>query len=531
MRVFDGRKWKDGFLDYHVGPNDMALEVKVWIALEPVTDQFVEWKVSGSTLSRVFTYIRAIGLKHSLIKIISRFKERNRNRKFLSLGIGQRVDGNNAKRDDELYLFLAVNHPECVNRISLSQDFCLPWKGPKNFNLEDNETLLFYRAMSWVGMDSLRAYAAWSPFSGEPLDIESLKKNLGEAALQAAQFLETEAVSRRLTRTRGPWSEKSSVTRRMESLTKDTRFSATLFGLGNYAKTVVMPALKKAVRIDWVYEIDPLQLGTAFPKKYSCDTSFQPLLDGGNAEAVEKQVYLICGYHHSHTAIASEAFRRGIPAVIEKPLATTRPDLEDFRKIALETKGKFFLCFQRRYTSFNRFIFEDLGSGPLDYRCIVHEIPLPSKHWYNWPNSGSRLISNGCHWLDHFLFLNHYAEANAFDIAEEEANYRVWVRLNNGAQFNMLLTNTGSSRVGVRDYIEVARPGATVRITDAMTLESENDHRFIRRVRASSKYENLWQMYREIGERLTRGDRGDDLKSLYSSELTLTLEEDLLRQK
>ncbi len=55
---------------------------------------------------------------------------------------------------------------------------------------------------------------------------------------------------------------------------------------------------------------------------------------------------------------------------------------------------------------------EDLAAAPgqpMSCHCVVYEVPLPRRHWYRWPVSSDRLVSNGCHWVDHFLFLNGFA--------------------------------------------------------------------------------------------------------------------------
>jgi hypothetical protein len=171
---------------------------------------------------------------------------------------------------------------------------------------------------------------------------------------------------------------------------------------------------------------------------------------------------------------------------------------------------------------------EDLGvlpGAPIDMHCVVYEIPLPSLHWYNWPNSGSRLISNGCHWLDYFMFINDYC-----DVVE----YRKWqprgedvvaqVKLINGAYFSMTLTDTGSQRLGVRDYIELRHGGVTITMIDAARYSAENRNRVFRKENVNPL--NAYQrMYRKISREIACGGKGDDLISLRSSELTLMLEE------
>ena len=121
--------------------------------------------------------------------------------------------------------------------------------------------------------------------------------------------------------------------------------------------------------------------------------------------------------------------------------------------------GRFFACFHKRYAPYNKFARKDLGvseGDPISYFALAQEIPVPKWHWYNWPNSGTRLLSNGCHWIDHFMFLNGYRKVIKRETTLTRiGDVHVLLELENGAVFNMLLTDYGSPRLGVRDYVEL----------------------------------------------------------------------------
>ena len=105
--------------------------------------------------------------------------------------------------------------------------------------------------------------------------------------------------------------------------------------------------------------------------------------------------------------------------MIEKPIAVDRNQLQDLLAAMESSTGQIFECFQKRYSPFNAWVRDDLGiepNAPISYHCIVFEEPLPRLHWYRWPNSKSRLVSNGCHWIDHFLHLNNFAPPLTHDL-------------------------------------------------------------------------------------------------------------------
>jgi len=251
-----------------------------------------------------------------------------------------------------------------------------------------------------------------------------------------------------------------------------------------------------------------------------------------NVRAIEDfDVYFIAGYHHAHAPLASTALRRGAYAVTEKPLAVDRSQLAELLGAMRDTEGGFFACFHKRYSPFNDYAWKDLGceSGePINYHCVVYEVPLPDLNWYRWPNSKSRLISNGCHWLDHFLFLNHFCEVMSMSIDEApDGTINCSVTLENGAYFTMVLTDTGSERIGLQDHVELRARGVTVTIVNNARYLAENARRVMRRARIN-KTLPYGLMYRLIAEQIAAGDVGDSLASVrISAGLVLDLEDRL----
>ena len=171
-------------------------------------------------------------------------------------------------------------------------------------------------------------------------------------------------------------------------------------------------------------------------------------------------VFMIAQFHHTHAPLAIEALKQDGSVLVEKPVAVDKAQLAALIEAINRSRGKIFCCFHKRYSPFNLMAREDLSSQPgepISYHCIVYEAPLPPDHWYRWPNSKSRLITNGCHWIDHFLFLNGYAEATACEltVAPDRSSANCTIALANGAVFTMVMTYCGSERIGPQDYVEL----------------------------------------------------------------------------
>jgi hypothetical protein len=87
----------------------------------------------------------------------------------------------------------------------------------------------------------------------------------------------------------------------------------------------------------------------------------------------------------------------------------------------------------------------------------------------------------------------------------------------------MSLTDSGSQRLGVRDYIELRHGGITVTMNDGSSYFAENRNRVFNRKKINPL--NAYaRMYQKIAQSIASGDKGDDLKTLRSSELTLLVE-------
>jgi predicted dehydrogenase len=306
----------------------------------------------------------------------------------------------------------------------------------------------FYKTHNLKNLEALKNYNGWSPFSGEQLDAESISKSLADVYAQiTSRDHKANAIS---------LSIKPEETSGSTDTTADSdRLRAALFGLGNYAKVFIIPNLDRRICLAAVHELDPAQLGLESWGEGYMSTSPRPV-DPGKFD-----VYFAAGYHHTHADIAVEALQNGACAVVEKPIATTKQQLKNISELLEKGSGRFFACFHKRYSQLNDWALADLAKEPgeaIDYHCMVFEIPLPPGHWYNWKTSGSRIVSNGCHWIDHFMFLNSYSPARKYSVAEAgRGQMTIQIELENGALFTMVLTDTGSPRLGVRDYIELRK--------------------------------------------------------------------------
>ena len=485
---------------------DTKTEVKIivnrWVYKESIDQQYIVHRRSGWLL---WNYLRRVGFRAVVTKLRSRLAEQGRNKKIAGIGIGQVFNElqDTSNSNNNAVLFFASNHNPKSDCLVIDFGFIvnLPNK------IESKEIVISKLP------EPLENLVAWSRFSGLSANFVEVQAALNEIAknISANTVGDSPTLPKMIDRIEVP-------------LAKTSQPTAVLFGLGNYAKTQILPNIKNNLQLQRVHEIDPEQMH--FLKGYQSlclDTSPVPR-DGLIFDA-----WFIAGYHHTHTDLAAHAIRQGATAVIEKPLATMRQQYDEFKSVLDQhPQHRFYLCFHKRYSELHTFFERDLGQNkdsPVDMHCIVYEIPVPKHHWYNWPNSGSRLISNGCHWIDYFMYVNDYCEVTECKKWKPRgSDVVVQLKLNNGAYFSMTLTDTGSQRLGVRDYIELRVKDESYSMIDGERYIAENRRRIFRKARVNPL--NAYaRMYQKISQDIAQGNPGDSLRSLRSTDATLLLEE------
>lgn len=509
MRILSAGEWRDGYLDYYRGPDEYRIQVLAIKNLEELKGVYV---LRPRSLRLVFNYLRHIGPRAVLRKIFSRLSEERRNQKYVSAGIGQILESPDEGRfqPGELVAFLAPVHPAAAERLVLNENFLTP----AEFRASAEESFILYLPAGKNGEKWWRPAAAWSSFSGTPIAASAaalLQKNLLRD-IQATNW----SAAERLEAGTGEVKERTFTSR------SHTAKTAVLFGYGNYAKTIVLPNLRPRLALAGVHEIDPTQI---YPLRRGLSFDTAPIFrKGERADAA-----LIAGFHHTHAGLAAEALRRGMYAIVEKPVATTREDMEVLAGTIAEHPGRFLAGFHKRYSPFNALIRRDLNvhhEHPLNYHAIAYEVAQPENYWYRWPNSKGPIVANGCHWIDHFLFLNHWSEPVKKDVfAAPDGSVNVSLLLKNGAFFSLTLTDRGSPRIGVQDHVEIRVPGGSVRIINDSKYSAERDLLTVRQMHIN-KMANYRLAYQSMAETIAAGGAGDSLASFkISTKAILDLEE------
>lgn len=504
MKVLVGKAWKHEVLDETLLCSTVRIEVRSWFRHRTVTGVFFE---RSPSVRGVIGYVRKVGVRDVIRKVVSRLYERNRNSRFLSTGIGKVVSAGQQSTFDlgDIVSFVAPNHPRAMSRIVLDDRLVRIAKLTLPSSYSDQDTDL-------ENLDAeMDTVEGWHRESGLPVNGQAVDK----LCVQASEIEVGESEVPK------PAGNEEVSTRLKASASDDSNKPiASLFGYGNYAKAVLIPSVSDLVKVTHIHDIEPLQMARTNSITWDTSPHF--------AEDEKPDICFVAGFHHTHCETAIEAFKRGAKTLIEKPIGTTWEQIEQLRAAVQQYKPQVYAGFNRRYLKFNPMVLEDLEikpGDPVNYHCIVFEEPLPRYHWYKWPNSRTRVTSNGCHWIDHFLFFNGYPKIVKESImCQSRGAFVIALEAENGAGFSMTLTDEGSARLGVQEHIECRSRGKSATIFNSMTYMSEDGHRVLRRASGSCQ-DDRRSMYKTIGQKMISGDPGEQESLFAAAEICLRLED------
>lgn len=494
MKILFGEEWLGNFPDYPELESSRVLDVNLWIVLSPVKNMYF---VPAKSPRLLLNYLREVGPIEVTKKVLSRIKERYRNDKYISVGIG-------TDNSSSVYAFVATCHPKAVSKVAINKKLTFKLEDFLDSNALQEETselkaiiqksqqssmVLYLNYLDRKDYSPLLPLQSWSDYSGvDPYSLvskEALISTVKQAVCSAALF-DTQSFSKEASELCDHDSGRAGKTEKKKGI---------LFGYGQYAKTNILPNIGHKVEILRIHEVDPTQIPIS---DKSVDWSTDPVYEGEQ----EFDVHFIAGYHHTHSDLAITALSQNNVAVVEKPLVVNQTQLDELLSEYRRSQGAVYACFHKRYSALNELALRDLqvakNPTPINYHCIVYEVSLPQYHWYNWPNSHTRVVSNACHWIDHFLFLNGYPEVKSIEGHKtKDGTVNCTIECETGAVFTMLLTDIGSSRIGVQEYIELRCNDRTVKITNSSRYVAEDSTKIIRTARVN-KLAGHRKMYQSI---------------------------------
>jgi predicted dehydrogenase/threonine dehydrogenase-like Zn-dependent dehydrogenase len=175
-----------------------------------------------------------------------------------------------------------------------------------------------------------------------------------------------------------------------------------VIGAGSYATSMLLPHLRDRPDVRLVEVATATGLSAVNAERRfgfeRCSTDHRGLLADDAIDAV-----VIATRHHAHAAMVCEALAAGKAVFVEKPLAV---DPDQLRAIlaAISASGndRLMVGFNRRFAPLLVDLKAAVGtrSGPVQVRYDVNAGRLEPGSWYALPEEGSRLVGEGCHFVD-----------------------------------------------------------------------------------------------------------------------------------
>ncbi len=289
---------------------------------------------------------------------------------------------------------------------------------------------------------------------------------------------------------------------------------ATVLGAGDYTRTEIIPALRRArLSLYAVANREP-QIAAMVGREHGfvlATTDSERAI----AETPAPGLVVVATAHDSHSDLASAALKAGHRVFVEKPPAVTPADVHQLAGIMRSHPGSVEIGFNRRYHPLIRRARARLRqeSGPTSISCTVKELSFEPDHWYFWPNQGTRITGNLCHWIDLAVFL---LDGSPMPVSltlsprmpgtepGSDEERVLTVTFEDGSLLTVLGTTRGDDIRGVQEQLDIRRGRTTITIDDLwkMRIRSGGIDRYSRTLFRDKAHTT---MYREALGRIVAG--------------------------
>ena len=287
-----------------------------------------------------------------------------------------------------------------------------------------------------------------------------------------------------------------------------------VLGGGDYTRSEIIPALRRGRFALYAITNREPQIAALVGREYGFALATTDS-DRAIEELPAPGLVIVATAHDSHTRLACAAAKAGHRVFLEKPPTVTQEDVHQLAEVMQANPGTIEIGFNRRYHPLVRKARAHLRneSGPTSIACVVKELTFQEDHWYFWPNQGTRITGNLCHWIDLAV---HLIDGAPMPISvtlsprlpstepgsDEERT--LTVTFEDGSLLTVLGTTRGDDIRGVQEYMDIRRGNTSITIDDLWKYRVR--HGGIERVsRTLFRDKAHTAMYREGLGRVTTG--------------------------
>jgi len=279
-----------------------------------------------------------------------------------------------------------------------------------------------------------------------------------------------------------------------------------LLGAGNFATSVMLPAIQKLPTIELVGVVSATGLSAHHAVKrfgfhYAASQESQ-LLDDPEINTIA-----ILTPHHLHAQQVLAALENNKNVFCEKPLAIKSEELEDIASaLATNPSSLLMVGFNRRFAPLTQKLLRFLEglSEPLVAHYRVNAGYLPLNHWLHNPQiGGGRIIGEACHFIDFLTYLvgdlptSVIAQALPDKGRYREDNVVLTLSFPDGSLGTVSYLANGDRRLP-KERVEVFNAGRVAVLDDFRSLELiVNGHRTTKqsRFRQDKGHRAVWESF------------------------------------
>ncbi|TFH33050.1 MAG: hypothetical protein E4G99_12005, partial [Anaerolineales bacterium] len=280
-----------------------------------------------------------------------------------------------------------------------------------------------------------------------------------------------------------------------------------VFGAGNFASAVLLPAIKRVNGIELIGIASAggrtaAQVGRRFHFNYA-GTGIEQILRDTSVNTLA-----ILTRHHLHAAYVIAGLEAGKHVFCEKPLALNHDQLDQIESALAASSKLLTVGFNRRFAphAVRLKAFLSTSEAPLAMHYRVNAGVLPAEHWLHDPEQGGgRIIGEACHFIDFLTYL-----CGALPVRVSATGLP---RVGDYIEDNIVLTLTfEDGSVGTVSYfangdrsipkerLEVFQAGRVGILDDFRRLEWVADGRkrsFVSRLRQDKGHQAEWEAYKQ----------------------------------
>ena len=243
-------------------------------------------------------------------------------------------------------------------------------------------------------------------------------------------------------------------------------------GLGNYARSVLLPAVKAAGGADLRAVVNATGLSARnAAEKFgfaSAATDLSAVLTDDSVGTV-----FVATRHDTHADIAEQVLAAGRNVFVEKPLALTHADLARVLTAAATAPGVLTVGFNRRFAPMTVAAAQAgvKAGGPLLMTYRVNAGFIPAESWVHGPEGGGRIAGEACHFVDTLSALcgaDPVSVTTVGTLDTPDAAQAI-IRFADGSTGHILYTSLGDPTVP-KERIELFGRGLVATIDDFRTL-------------------------------------------------------------